>query len=104
MLRDKKGRFSKSLEKTGLALLYSVSMKMEQRQKLLEKAEDLRRECVALVEKEKDRPAWLVDTITLLAAIYYVQPGQVSDKVKITHPTPSDPVLLIDGKAVMSWV
>ena len=86
-MRDKKGRFVARRE-TSLGEVAT----------LLNEAADI------LVRKENEPPKWLKDMVVAMATAIGVAPEEFAERVRIIHPTPNDPCLLIDGKARLSWI
>jgi len=85
--RDEKGRFVARRETS----LGEVAL-------LLNEAADI------LIKKENEPPAWLKSMVVAMATAIGVEPGEFEERVRIIHPTPKDPCLLIDGKARLSWI
>lgn len=87
MDRDEKGRF---VSVTAQALL-------EQSKALSAKADEL-------ISTENEVPAWLKGVIITFAQSIGITPEEFAAEVRIAHPTPDDPVLLMRGKPLVSWV
>lgn len=85
--RDEKGRF---VSNNALALL-------EQSKALSEQAE-------LLIQQENEPPSWLKGVVIAFAQAIGITPEEFQERVKVVHPTPDDPVLLIDRKPVVSWI
>lgn len=66
------------------------------RERLEEKAEAL-----VLVEAP---PAWLKNLIVAIAQSLGIRPEDFEKEIKISHPTPTDPVLSVRGRPVLAWV
>ena len=64
----------------------------------------LQKKAEKLIEAENEPPAWLKSLILALAVEVGVTVEEFSSRIKIVHPTPTDPVLLLDGKTVLCWV
>ena len=87
-MRDKKGRF----------------VAVERRDSLGEVALLLNEAADILVSKENEPPAWLKSMVVAMATAIGVKPSEFEERVRVVHPTPKDPCLLIDGKARLSWI
>ena len=69
-----------------------------------EKAAALRQEADELVAAEEQPPEWLRDLIVKIADYFGITAEEFRERVQVYHPTPADPVLLVDRRAVISWV
>lgn len=67
------------------------------RERLEEKAETL----VATTEAP---PVWLKNLIVTVAQSIGIRPDDFEQEIEISHPTPSDPVLVVRGRPVLAWV
>ena len=57
-----------------------------------------------LIDNESEPPEWLKDVVVKLAYAFGVTPQEFASRIEVVHPTPKDPVILVDGKPVISWV
>lgn len=87
MNRNEKGRFipAKAAEMIGTAHALQV-------------------EAEKLIQAENNQPQWLKNLIVVIAKELGVTTEDFAARVKIHHPTPADPVLLIDCKAYIAWI
>ena len=76
----------------------------EQAERAAEKAAALRQEAEELVAAEEQPPEWLRDLVVKIANYFGITPEEFRERVQVYHPTPADPVLLVDRRAVISWV
>ena len=92
--RDIKGRYVP--EKVTEILSQATALK--------DKATELEAQACKLIENENNPPEWLKTAITAFASACGVTPEDFAERVKLIHPTPSDPVLLVDGKSIFSYI
>lgn len=78
---------------------------------LIEKAKELELEAMALreeanklISQEKNAPAWLKSLIITIADSLGITAEEFSERIEIIHPTPADPVILVDKKPVVAWI
>ena len=64
----------------------------------------LEEEAESLISKENEPPEWLKQTLVVIADSFGITPEEFASRVNIIHPTPVDPVITIDGKAVISYI
>ena len=76
----------------------------EQAERAAAKAAALEEQAQALVAAEEQPPEWLRDLIVKIADYFGITPEEFRERVEVYHPTPEDPVLMVDGRAVVSWV
>jgi len=53
---------------------------------------------------ENEPPVWLKKVVVHFAEALGITPEEFGSRVRIQHPTPNDPVLLVDDKSVISWI
>lgn len=87
MNRDEKGRF--------------ISAKAGE---MIAAAKDLTAEAEKLISVENEPPVWLKKLIVAIALELDITADEFTKRVKVVHPTPLDPVLLVDGKTIISWI
>lgn len=92
--RDAGGRFISARA----AEMMNESVVLKQRSVELERAAE------DLVKAENEPPEWLKGLIVAIANHFGITPEEFTERVRIYHPTPGDPVLLVDDRAVVSWV
>jgi hypothetical protein len=90
--RDEKGRFMSPKE-----LAKAVEEAQNQLEVLKEAAD-------VLVASESQPPAWLRDLIVVIADHFGITPEEFKERIRVVHPTQPDPVILVDGKPVVSWI
>jgi DNA-directed RNA polymerase delta subunit len=94
MERDERGRF--------------VSKTIAQRREEVEKKEAevvaLNTEIEELMAEEREPPEWLRDLVVHIADYLGISSREFTERVKVYHPKNIDPVLLVDGKPIVSWV
>ena len=90
--RDEKGRFMSAKE------LSQAVQEAQSQIEVLKEAAD------ALVASESQPPAWLRDLVVVIADHFGITPEEFRDRLRVIHPTQYDPVLLVDGKPIMSWI
>ena len=84
-LRDSKGRYA------------SARALAEEANALAEKALDL-------VEAESQPPEWLRSLLVVIADHFGITAEEFKARVRVVHPTKADPIIMVDGKAIVSWV
>lgn len=92
--RDSKGRY----------IPQEASRLASKSNALQKQAELLAQEAEELIEKENNPPEWLKTAIVAFASSCGVTAEEFSQRVKLVHPSPADPVLLIDGKSAFSYI
>lgn len=107
--RDEKGRFvsARALEliKKAEAIQDIAAEKAEQLQaEAAEQATALNSQADALIQAETNAPEWLKALVVSVATHLGITSEEFSERVRVHHPTPADPVLLVDGKAIVAWV
>jgi len=85
--RDEKGRF------------ISTSA-----QALLMQSKELEKKAQELIEAENNPPSWLKEMIIAFAQIIGITPEEFAEQIKVVHPASFDPVLIIQGKPIISWI
>ena len=86
-MRDEKGRFVSATA-----------------QNLLIHSAELEKRAQELILAENEPPVWLKDVVVHFAAALGITPEEFGSRIRIQHPTPNDPVLLVDDKSVISWI
>jgi len=66
--------------------------------------DELKEAANVLVAAESEPPTWLRDLIVAIADHFGITPEEFRDRLRVIHPTKEDPVLLVDGKPVVSWI
>jgi hypothetical protein len=69
-----------------------------------EKAAGIRAEAEKLIQAETTPPEWLKALVVAIATELGISPEEFRERVRIVHPTPVDPVLIVDGKPMVAWV
>lgn len=87
MERDEKGRFVSAR---------AIALKQE--------AAALTAQAEELIKKENEPPAWLKSLVITIARELGVTAEEFQERIKIIHPTPADPVITVDGRALVAWV
>jgi len=71
---------------------------------LKKRSEELAAKADELVKAETEPPEWLKSLVVAIADHFGISAEEFAERVRVYHPTPADPVLTVDGKAVVSWV
>ncbi len=74
------------------------------RQELQEKIQAVEAAADKFLETESHPPEWLRNLICVVAGEFGITPAEFESRIKVVHPTPADPILLVDGKAIVSWI
>ena len=89
--RDEDGKF---ISKT---VAEQILLKQEELAKL-EKA------ATNMVAAEQEPPEWLKQVVVAIADSFGITAKEFDSRVRVIHPTPIDPVILVDGTPVLSWL
>ena len=64
----------------------------------------LEKAATALVAAEQEPPEWLKQVVVAIADSFGITAKEFNSRVRVIHPTPIDPVILVDGTPVLSWL
>jgi len=73
-------------------------------QAMLEQSRELEEKAQQLIAAENTPPSWLKDVVIAFTSIIGITPEEFEAQVKVIHPTSHDPVLLMRGNPIISWI